>query len=232
MKAALCRAFERWGTPGRLRVDNGHPWGGCGSKGAGESLPPDLALWLVGIGVGVTWNARYRPQQNGKVERCQGVTECWADPARCESADRLQACLDEACRIQREAYPAVAGKSRAEAYPSLLAGGARYEAEAGGFTPERVYEWLGRGRWRRRVSKSGRISLYNREYSTGREHARRDVWAGFDAASREWVIRDEAGGEVARHPARELAPERIESLSVSRKKPRRDAPPTPLPKRG
>jgi transposase InsO family protein len=60
-------AFARWGLPGRLRVDNGAPWG---SKG---DWPTELALWLIGLGVGVTWNTPRRPQENGVVERSQGT---------------------------------------------------------------------------------------------------------------------------------------------------------------
>ena len=39
------RMFSRWGLPERLRLDNGHPWGSA------RDLPPELALWLVGLGV-------------------------------------------------------------------------------------------------------------------------------------------------------------------------------------
>ena len=38
-------AFGRWGLPWRDRVNNGHPWG------LNSGLPPDLALWLIGLGV-------------------------------------------------------------------------------------------------------------------------------------------------------------------------------------
>jgi hypothetical protein len=43
----LRRAFADWGRPERFRVDNGVPWGSWGD------LPTDLALWLIGLGVGV-----------------------------------------------------------------------------------------------------------------------------------------------------------------------------------
>jgi hypothetical protein len=77
---------------------------------------------------------------------------------------------------------------------------------------------MGERRWSRRVSKVGRISLYNRDYPVGRRYARQDVHVRFDPIQRQWVIRNEAGEEIARHSAEELAPERIESLSVSHKK--------------
>jgi hypothetical protein len=75
------------------------------------------------------------------------------------------------------------------------------------------------------VSKVGRISLYNREIAVGRAHARKEVSVRFDAAERAWVALDEDGAEIARHRAEELAPERIESLTVSHKKSR---PPEPV----
>jgi transposase InsO family protein len=60
------RAFGCWGRPGGLRVDNGSPWG------LKSGLPPDLALWLIGLGVGLSWIPPRPPQSNGKVERCHG----------------------------------------------------------------------------------------------------------------------------------------------------------------
>src|SRR5262249_34516179 len=49
VQQALRRVFGRWGLPGRLRVDNGYPWGNSGD------LPPELALWLLGLGPGLVW---------------------------------------------------------------------------------------------------------------------------------------------------------------------------------
>ena len=46
-------------------------------------LNSSLALWLAGLGVPVHWNEPHRPQQNGVVERSQGTTQRWVEPASC-----------------------------------------------------------------------------------------------------------------------------------------------------
>src|SRR6266852_5962403 len=67
VQAVLRHAFQRWGRPQRFRVDNGTPWGSVGD------LPTDLALWLLGLDVGISPNPPRRPQDNGVVERSQGT---------------------------------------------------------------------------------------------------------------------------------------------------------------
>src|SRR2546421_7119678 len=84
----LRATFARWGLPRRLRVDNGVPWGSPGD------LPTDLVLWLAGLGVPVRSNPPRRPQDNGVVERAQGVGKRWAEPQTAESAEQLQATLE------------------------------------------------------------------------------------------------------------------------------------------
>ena len=62
-QAQLRLAFARWGRPGRLRVDNGTPWGA-----ARGDLPTDLGLWLAGLEIGVDYNPPATPQDNGVIE--------------------------------------------------------------------------------------------------------------------------------------------------------------------
>src|SRR4051794_34359624 len=138
VQKALRRAFARWGLPGRLRVDNGTPWGATGG------LPTALALWLIGLGVEMIWNPPRRPRRNGVVERFQDVGQDWAEPATCASAAELQARLDAADRIQRDEYPALGGRSRRAAYPGLAHSGRPYRRrhEARQWDLARVLRWL------------------------------------------------------------------------------------------
>jgi len=96
-----------------MRVDNGMPWGSQGD------LPTDLACWLAGLGVGMVINPPRRPEDNGVVERFQGVGKSWGEPERCRSAAELQRRLDELDRWQRDLYPIARGRSRREVYPGL-----------------------------------------------------------------------------------------------------------------
>jgi hypothetical protein len=75
--------------------------------------------WLAGLGVAVTANPPRRPEDNGVVERSQGVGQAWGEPWLCRSGDELQRRMDELDRWQRELYPAVGGMPRVRAYPGL-----------------------------------------------------------------------------------------------------------------
>lgn len=207
----LRRTFQRWGLPDRLRVDNGHPWG------SRNDLPTALGLWLIGLGVNMIWNKPRCPQMNGVVERAQGVTQQWVEPQTPADPGRLQARLDWAVGIQRELYPAVAGRSRLAALPALATPRRAYqiEHEDAMWSLARVDQFLAQGVWQRRVGRSGQISLYNRDYWVGKRAVGQDVSVRFDPTDRQWVISDHRGQELRRHAAEQLTRERIIGLRVS-----------------
>jgi hypothetical protein len=184
-------------------------------------LPPDLALWAIGLGVAVHWNRPRRCQENGHVERSHGVLAAWAEPATCASAAVLQARLTAASALQRDDYPAVRGQSRSAAFPTLRAGGRPYDpaAAAALFDERRVWAYLATRVATRRVDRVGRISVYNRSLAVGRRWAGEEVHLRFDAAAVAWVIADRAGPELVRHPAPELSRDRLMALDVSHRRP-------------
>jgi hypothetical protein len=207
--------FERWGLPERIRVDNGHPWGSA------NDLPPALALWWIGLGIGVTWNPRRRPQKNGKVERTNGVIQGWVEAWTCTDAGQLPGRLSWAERVQREEYPAIKGRSRLEAYPGLRVIERPYQREREGqlWDEARVYAYLAQGVWRRRADRVGQVSLYNRGYIVGRRYAGQEVLVRLDPGPVEWVMTDLQGVELRRHRAEQLARERLLGMAVSHRKP-------------
>ncbi len=108
VQTQLRRTFTRRGRPERFRVDNGVPWGSAGD------LPTDLALWLIGLGMGVDWNPPRRPQDNGVVEWSQGTAKRWAEPQARTGVVELQGRLEEMDDIRCREYPSVGGRSRWE----------------------------------------------------------------------------------------------------------------------
>lgn len=210
--------FATWGLPEQLRVDNGYPWGSWGD------LPPDLALWVLGLGVDVVWNRPRRSTDNAVIERAHGVCQRWVEPATCTDVAEVQARLARFTTLQREAYPAVAGQSRLATFPALAAGGHPYDPvrEAAQWDERRVWATVARGVWPRRVDKVGRISLYNRAIRVGRP------WAG-TTVSVQLVLRDDAphwqiraadGTPLATPPAPEFGRERILALDVTHRRTR------------
>jgi transposase InsO family protein len=64
VEPVLQRAFEHFGLPDRINADNGAPWGNQGQGGLTK-----LAVWMIRLGVRLTYSRPFHPQTNGKDER-------------------------------------------------------------------------------------------------------------------------------------------------------------------
>lgn len=64
VQAILERTFARYGLPHRINTDNGSPWGA-----AGRGALIGLAVWLIRLGVKLSYSRPLHPQTNGKDER-------------------------------------------------------------------------------------------------------------------------------------------------------------------
>jgi len=191
-----------------MRVDNGAPWG------TSQDLPPELALWLIGLGIAMVWNTPRRPQENGVVERSQGTGKRWSEPATCSSPAELQARIDADDRRQRETYPSVAGRSRLAAHPELR----RVDPTAWRRRPwslEPVLAHLSDYVLPRRVDQTGVVSIYGRSVYAGKRVAGRTVYVSLDPHGKEWIIADRDGTMIMRKPAAELSSENIQRLRIS-----------------
>lgn len=219
MQAVLRGWFAAWGLPGELRLDNGAPWGGW------SEIPPDLALWLLGLAIGLVWNPPRHKQGNAVVERAHGVCQRWVEPGTCRDRAELQARLDYFTTLQRERYPHRGAASRLAAYPALAAGGRPYDpaAEPAHFDERRVWAFVARQAGIRRVDQVGCISLLNRSRAVGRPWAGQTVTVRLAvvAGAPVWCIRDAQGTLLRQHPAPELSRDRIRTLDVSHRRPRR-----------
>ena len=218
VQAKLRAVFSRWGRPDRFRVDNGFPWGSSGD------LPPDLALWLIGLEIAVTWNAPHQPQENGVVERSQGVGKSWAEPGACRSVAELQRRLSKMDRIQREEYPYRDGLSRIGAFPALKRPRRAYNTawEEKHWNLDAVLEHLSQYLVSRRVDQAGLISIYNRNYYVGKHQQSKTVSVMLDPLACQWVILDDEGHQLRTRPAEQLTRQRIVNLNVThrRRKPK------------
>jgi hypothetical protein len=211
VQACLRQVFSRFGRPKIVRVDNGSPWGSPGD------LPPEFALWLIGLGIDVLWNPPRRPQDNGVVERGQGLAKQWAEPHLCHSAAQLQRRLNREDRVQREHYPSIAGQPRWTAYPELACSGRPYAPawERAHWDWSRVAEHLSGYAVRRRVDCSGKIGLYHHKLYVGTMHSGRLVYVQFDSERHESLVSNVHGCQVHRTPATMLTAWRVRHLHVS-----------------
>jgi transposase InsO family protein len=215
----LRQTFTQWGLPGVMRVDNGWPWA------QRQDLPTALALWLIGLGVQVSWNPPRSPRANGFVERFNGLLDQWGEPQRCTSWQTWGERLQWLVSMQREHYPACQGHTRQQAYPTLTQARLPYTAphESAQWDVQRVRHFLAHQRWTRVVAGRGQVTVYGRKYSVQAAHAHQRVGLRFDEATVEWVFSDQQGHEIVRYPAPEISAERILSLSVSQPKPKAKA---------
>ena len=65
IKPFLIEIFKRYGLPDRINVDNGNPWGSLYEC----SRYSTFSLWLIQLGVRVSYSRPGHPQTNGKDER-------------------------------------------------------------------------------------------------------------------------------------------------------------------
>jgi transposase InsO family protein len=63
-KENLIPIFERYGLPNAMNMDNGTPWGTSSRLGYTQ-----FAVWLMRLGIKVSFSRPHHPQTNGKLER-------------------------------------------------------------------------------------------------------------------------------------------------------------------
>ena len=66
VKTTLTQAFQHYGLPQRMNMDNGQPWGSPRSRDHGLSK---LSAWLIRLGIRISFSRPAHPQTNGKDER-------------------------------------------------------------------------------------------------------------------------------------------------------------------
>ncbi|MCB0836155.1 MAG: hypothetical protein KDD63_09880 [Bacteroidetes bacterium] len=193
IKEQLIFLFTQWGLPKGIHVDNGLPFGS-----PMRDTTPVLALWLIGLGITVSWSRARTPTDNAKVERCQAVTANWAEPQRCSSLSILQQRLEKACSIQREQYPTRVchGKTRLEQFPELTQNPRKWAKAS--FQLQRVIDFLAKGKWVRKTSKKGQFTLFAKRWNLGSKYAREDIFIHLDSPNRQWVVMNDKGKEIKR----------------------------------
>lgn len=195
-------------------MDNGMPWG------TQSKLPSALGLWLVGIGISLIYGRPARSTDNAVVERSHGVLDKWVEPHTCEDFAACEQRLAWAVHTQRERYPVDKGQSRIQKYPDLYANPRGYEAQHDSqlWSRYHVRHYLRDFSFQRKVEKNGAISLFANSYYVSQKYVKRYVEVHFDDLSDYWIICDEYGEELRRHPAKELNYEIISQLRLAKRR--------------
>jgi transposase InsO family protein len=157
VQGRLRSAFERYGMPERMLMDNGSPWGSDG-----EHRHTRLTAWLIRLGISVSHGRPYHPQTQGKEERFHRTLS--AEVLRARSHWESFAQVQEDFGRWRQVYnferphealgnrpPASRYRPSHRLYPATL--------------PELIYE---PGDELRKVQDKGRISFRNRSFLVSR----------------------------------------------------------------
>jgi hypothetical protein len=122
--------------------------------------------------------------------------------------------------IQRAEYPSLKGRSRLETYPELQHSGREYSLawERKHWNLELVLMHLAGYAVPRKVANSGTVSLYNHNHYVGKLHEGKLVYVMLDPQRCEWVFADEQGHQLRTQPAEQLSLQRIQTLTVTKRR--------------
>ena len=186
---ATNKCFAKEGLPVRIKIDNGKPLVNPRER----DVPTLAVIWWVGLGIEVVKNKPVCPEQNGTVERLQGVLNNWANPAAYSTVEELQCSVDEARRIQRHVFlvPAKGYETRSKLYPELENNPRKYRSEL--FDIKKVWAYLSNYVWERALYKNGIVKLFGNEIYVSNKLKSQSVWVTFDHQEGSWMIRDRNG---------------------------------------
>jgi hypothetical protein len=202
--------FTQWGLPQQVRLDNGCPWGGW------YDLPTVFALWLLGLGLKVHFNPPATPEDNGVIERSNGLGQRWAEVDKCSTVTQAQEHLDFVDEIQRQHMPSRQGQSRMQAYERVKHSGRTYSRqwEEENWSLEKAQEVLETYVAKRKVDSQGHISLYYRAVYVAQRLRGTEVQVQYDRGSNMWVISSEEGKVLRNVSAIEVSREKIMALTM------------------
>lgn len=209
-KQALERAFQQWGMPLRIRLDNGPPFANTGDR----LVPTALAIWLVSLGIELIFNRPYSPQQNGSVECTQRISHNWANPRQCHSPAQLQQALDLVAKEHTQVYRIrlKGDLTRAQLYPELFTNPRKYLPTQ--IDPAKAKNYLLQFRWNRKAYGNGRIGIFNQFVLVGLKYSNQQVLISIDPISFEWIIALPNGKVIRTMPPLDLSHDRIADLTV------------------
>lgn len=175
---------SEWGLPDRLRVDRESVFYDNGSQ---SPFPTLFHLWLLALRVDLIFGPPHQPTQRGLTERSH---QTWYHQVLEGQSFAGQEGLAHALRQHRHFLnwqlpcASLAETPPLVAYPQALIPRRLYrpewEAEILELAP--IYAYLSQGRWFRKASHSGAISLGAQTYSLGLPWVKKDVDITFDPA--------------------------------------------------
>jgi hypothetical protein len=187
----LRRAFVEWGLPERLAVDRAHVFLDVQSP---TPFPTPLHLWLLALGVQLTFGRPGQPRDQAVTERSHQTW--WAQVVSGQhfaGLDSLWQALEQRRTFLNEQLPCASLGERPPlvACPQVHQPRRRYrpEWEEAMLDLERIYHFLGECRWFRRSSKVGTVSMGGHNYSLGKDWYNTEVEVSFNPDAHSFLFR-------------------------------------------
>ena len=205
-QAALRTAFMTWGLPDTLQVDHESVFYDNRSK---SPFPTRFHLWLVALGISLTFIRHNRPTEQGMTERShqlwyrqviQGHTfPDWNTLYNARQTRRTFLNHHLPCRATADQPPLAA-------HPDARHSGKLYQMafEEDIRNLPRIYDYLAQGRWFRIVSQSGTLSLGGSVYYIGAKWHKQQTEISFQPDDQKLLFHDEAGHLIAAQPIKAI----------------------------
>lgn len=181
----LRRAFLNKGLPERITFDHGTVFYDNTSS---SPWPTRLHLWLIALGIDVSFTRKRCPTDHAFVERMHRTMNLqalqgqeWSDPeALWEGLDHRREILNQHLPVRT-----LDGQAPLLAYPTAEHSQRPYQLawEEQMLQMERVYHYLASGHWFRRTNAGGRFALGGYSYQTSWKWQHQTVEISFDAQS-------------------------------------------------
>lgn len=203
---ALRQAFVRYGLPQRLSLDHDSVFF---DNTHASPFPSLLHLWLIALGIEVRFVDKRPPVEHSVIERCHQTVN---QQAIAGQDIRDEATLRESLLARLDflntRYPSrsLAGRPPLIAHPEARHSGRLYrlEWEEDFLDMQRVYDYLAKGRWFRRVGPVGVFSLGHYRYGVGRTFSNQTFEVTFDSQTLEFICLPQDGRERIRIPTKGL----------------------------
>jgi transposase InsO family protein len=194
----LRRAFLTTGLPRQLSFDHGAVFYDNTSR---SPFPTRLHLWLLALGVQVSFTRKRCPTDHAKIERTHQTMTLQALLGQAwPSQTALWAGLDARRARLNQHIPSrvLGGRAPLEAYPQAAHSGRSYrpEWEADMLDLQRVAQYLSTCRWFRRAKPNGVFALGGYLYNVSTKYGGRTIELSFDAERAVFVAHPEGCSET------------------------------------
>jgi hypothetical protein len=169
---------------------------------------------LIALGIDVCFIHHLPPREHARIERAhQTVTQQAVAGQEFQTLAELQTMLEKRIAFLNEEYPSrsLQGQAPLSAYPQAQQSQQPYriEWEKEMLDLQRVYEYLGQGRWFRKTSSIATFSLGSQRYYAGTRFTRQTLEITFDPAGCEVLCLSEDGKHQVRLSALGLTKETL-----------------------